>query len=138
MSRFSFPDSLDILLAVAIEHGFTADTQMSRDTSPNMTMPSSLDIENLPFVHLVGMPGDEAPNAPFATHAIQARVYSSSEITARDAARLLCDVYKAGSLDGGEAGVIDNVSTTTPVMVDSGYGARVQYNTMLSCDVRAL
>lgn len=136
MSRFSFPDSIDILLAVALEHGFTADTQMSRDTSPSMTMPSSLDAENLPFVHLVGLPGEEG--GPFATHSVQARVYSSSELTARDAANLLCTVYKAGPLDGGDAGVIDDVRTTTPVMVDSGYGSRVQYNTMLSCDVRAL
>lgn len=136
MSGFSFPDSIDILLSIAVEHGFTADTQMSRDTTPVMGVPGSLDAENLPFVHLVGLPGEES--GPFATHSVQARVYSSTEITARDAANLLCMVYKDGPLDGGEAGVIDDVSTTTPVMVDSGYGSRVQYNTMLSCTVRAL
>lgn len=138
MARFSFPDSIDILIAVLSEHGFTVDTQMMRDESPTAAMPSALDVANLPFVHLVNMPGEEAAYAPFATHSVQARVYSTTELTARDSARLLTDVLKAGPLDGGTAGVIDDVRATTPVMVDSGYGGRVQYNTILSCDVRAL
>ena len=133
---FRFPDAIDIIIAVAEEHDFSVDTQMIRDTTPNPLIPDSLAVENLPFVHLVGTGGTN--NGPFAVQDVQARVYSTSEITSRDAARLFCDLLSNGPQDGGDAGVVDRVQATSPVMVDSGYANRVQHNAMLSCDLRAL
>lgn len=139
---FSFPDSVDIILHVLGEYGINADTQMHVDYAPGGGMEdpalNSLHPENLPFVHVDGMSGDSQLMRPIATHAVQLRVYSGSELTARDAARIVTDLLKAGPQDGGAHGVIDIVQATTPVMVDSGYSGISQFNSMLTCQVRAL
>lgn len=138
---FSFPDSVDIVLAIAEQNGFTADTQVRMDYSAGGADDphrNSFHPDNLPFAHVVGLSGDEVPRTPLATHSVQIRVYSNSELTARDACRLLADTLKDGPQDAGEHGVIDTVQATTPVEVDSGMPNIHQFNSTLSCHVRAL
>ena len=138
---FSFPDSVDIVLHVLSEHGINADTQMRADYShggQDDPALNSLHPSNLPFVHVDGLSGEANFLSPIASHGIQLRVYSGSELTARDAARIVTDILKAGPQDGGDHGVIDIVQATTPTMVDSGFSGVFQFNTALSCQGRAL